>query len=1154
MRTPLSKGAIIPLNGKQYHIDGVIGEGASCIVYDASVRNPSGITYHYRLKECSPYNAQYRRAGNQIVWEDEAQKQAAFDRFTKAAQVIADLRSQESLGNDITETELCEGNGTLYAVMSVNHAKTYSFDNSKDLHRILQTMLKLTRIVGRLHEQGYLHLDIKPDNFLVHYDPDPNIWLFDVDSLVPIADLQSGRTTCYSYSKEWAAPELSQGKLSKVCPATDLFSIGAILFSKVMGRSVFNDDMGLFADWDFKGEQFEAVNPKVQRYLREIFRKTLSVSVKRRFQTAPELCKILENACTITSAGKPFLISCCPQLTTGFVGRQEELSQISQAFHSGHRTVFLHGEGAIGKSTLALAYGNSVAKAYDAVLFCRYRGSLENMLDNIAIQNFDGDEKAHRTALERLLDRHILLIIDNFDVEVNQDAYLDELLKLHAHLLFTTRTDFNGVLGGNVAQIEVSALSENHLLQLFSESSKTAITESNQTESVRNLIRLVDYNTYAVELLAKQVVASGHTVESLLRKMSTGLDALAHSERIKANKDGQPTKNTILDIFRQVYGLANLSGDRVQVLQNLFLLRFLNVDINTYRKFACCNSIDDLNDLVEIGLVRKYDSFFLLHPIIEELIRIDFLPHAGNHTGVFEYIKHKIFMCRYYDDYDEVENRKYANNCSLLCHFFINNNLSQADNLSLCIEWLRTVWEQVKDCRTDVLSPEENEYKLLYESLSRAATKVTNPSVVFDVYSFLASVWLYQYNCLYLGGNDEVDSRNAIRDTSFEKYFYSAIRAANALPEEETAKKTTELYEDVFYHLSASDSVGKFPKKLLHRMVSERPEVFDFDLFAKEYYGLEVTEADRVKDKEKREAEIAEYLQNLPNCGTHYEEDWKKYVDSVEHDLLNKDTFRKAASDLVQNNAIKIHQKVGFLDDALEWWLRKMTIRQYPGNIRNWINEQNWDDICYVISLMEELIFSPDFKEGIEYDSYELLYDEFVCYPTTDAKVSGFCPSRNSLQEYKSTVALVHSDYPTVFHNLEQYCSLEFHEFWADKVCFNSYLQHITNCCFNLGKCHLILPYMIDAISEYTDEESLGSIIPVLDDISAFSNHAANEVGENNAHYHNYQRVQQIISSIIDIVTAKDYLLKGATPPLSLDALAQELQAIAEALHADFSV
>ena len=107
MRTPLSKGAMIPLNGKQYHINGVIGEGASCIVYDVSVRNPSGITYHYRLKECCPYNARCRRTGNQIVWEEEAQKQAAFDRFTKAAQVIADLRSQEPLGNDITETELC---------------------------------------------------------------------------------------------------------------------------------------------------------------------------------------------------------------------------------------------------------------------------------------------------------------------------------------------------------------------------------------------------------------------------------------------------------------------------------------------------------------------------------------------------------------------------------------------------------------------------------------------------------------------------------------------------------------------------------------------------------------------------------------------------------------------------------------------------------------------------------------------------------------------------------------------------------------------------------------------------------------------------------------------------------------------------------------
>ena len=235
MRMQLSNGTIIPLGEKEYCIHNVIGDGASCIVYDVSSTNQFGITQHYRLKECYPYNAQCHRDGVRLEWDSGEQQQSAFERFTRSATVIASLRSEKSIGNHITGAELVVGNGTLYAIMEVNHAQTYNHDKTQDLHRILQTTLKLTRIVGRLHEQGYLHLDIKPENFLVNYDPDPNIWLFDVDSLVPIADFQGGRTSCYSYSREWAFPELIQRKINKIGPASDLYYIGAILFSKVMG-------------------------------------------------------------------------------------------------------------------------------------------------------------------------------------------------------------------------------------------------------------------------------------------------------------------------------------------------------------------------------------------------------------------------------------------------------------------------------------------------------------------------------------------------------------------------------------------------------------------------------------------------------------------------------------------------------------------------------------------------------------------------------------------------------------------------------------------------------------------------------------------------------------------------------------------------------
>ena len=202
--------------------------------------------------------------------------------------MIVELRNSEEVGNNITTALLCEGNGTLYSVMEVNHASTFDQQRGLSLYQVLETLRILTDIVGALHQKGFLHLDIKPENYLVSYRPTTNIWLFDVDSLVSMEALRAGTILACSYSPDWAAPEQIRGLTNKYCPATDLYAIGAILFQQIMGRPVNNADTGLFAEWTMTGGLFEKVNPKIKRYLRTIFQKTLAASIKRRYQSAAE--------------------------------------------------------------------------------------------------------------------------------------------------------------------------------------------------------------------------------------------------------------------------------------------------------------------------------------------------------------------------------------------------------------------------------------------------------------------------------------------------------------------------------------------------------------------------------------------------------------------------------------------------------------------------------------------------------------------------------------------------------------------------------------------------------------------------------------------------------------------------------------------------
>ena len=377
--------------------------------------------------------------------------------------------------------------------MNADKGMTFDKDNAETLHDILNTVKLLAYFVGKYHENGYLHLDLKPGNFLVYPRPSEHIVLFDMDTVTPIADINDGKMKCVSYSEGWAAPEQKQGKISKLCPATDIFSIGAILFEKIMGRPVAASDMSLFADWKFEGELFEEVDPKVKRLLGKVFHRTLAANCNRRYQNISALVKDLQKACDTTAEGKPFLIGNCPPLTNSFIGRDAELAQIANAFSSKHRIVFLHGDGGIGKSLLALAYAERYQKEYDAVLFLRYKGSLETLVENIEIQNVESGSNEHGKVLRRLLDRNILLIVDNFDVEIDQDEYLEELLTFKANILFTTRTDFK-LYSGEVLQVEVGQLYGSELVQLFCRASGIAPIEK-QLPHLNKLFKAVGFNT-----------------------------------------------------------------------------------------------------------------------------------------------------------------------------------------------------------------------------------------------------------------------------------------------------------------------------------------------------------------------------------------------------------------------------------------------------------------------------------------------------------------------------------------------------------------------------------------------------------------------------------------------------------------------------------
>ena len=702
LRMPLKQGETIQLNNRQYTIESILGDGATCIVYSAYYNDNMGLVHYVNIKECYPFNCNITRAGQALVWESVNEKEIAFSSFRVAYQKLM-MWQNNYVANAF---DIYEENETLYIVMKADEGVTFDKDSTDNLGDILKTVKLLAHAVGNYHNNGYLHLDIKPSNFLVYPRPSEHIILFDMDTITAEADIKSGKIKCVSHSQSCAAPEQKQGKLNKLCPATDIFAIGAVLFEKVMGRSVESFDLGVFADWEFDGELFENVNPKIKRLLRNIFKKTFSANISRRYKTTNKLIADLDEAINTIAVGVPYVVSDCPAPNTNFLGRNNELTTIETAFKDGCNVVFLHGFGGIGKSELAKKYAEIHKNKYDSVLFLSYDGSLEDLLENIEIHNFEqASNESNFKILKSILKKNrVLLIVDNFDVEIDQDDYLDKLLRLNADIIITTRTDFSELSIGNAKQINIENLESKELISLFEKESGISFDESDRT-IVDSILKRYNYYTLIVPILAKQLIASGWSLDTLNEKTKQGLKAFESTEKIVIQKDGLPYRKTGLDLMRATFRMVKLSDIQKQVLINLYFLRFVNINKEEYRKYLWKENenrtkhIDAINELLYLGwLKKKYewqnttDAEIDIHPIIVEMIEVELQPDITKSDMLVAYINGYLpwsdleqELFEGVDDWGNLYTDEVSHKLKWFYLFALSLDLSNVNNLSFVI-------------------------------------------------------------------------------------------------------------------------------------------------------------------------------------------------------------------------------------------------------------------------------------------------------------------------------------------------------------------------------------------------------------------------------------------------------------------------------------
>lgn len=161
---------------------------------------------------------------------------------------------------------------------------------SKHAAKIVATVAEA---VHYAHEKGTLHRDLKPANILIDSDGEPHITDFGLAKLLEVDDDDDREELTASGqvlgTPSYMSPEQASGKTALIGPASDIYSLGAILYSCMAGRAPFVAESTV--DTIMQVLKKEPVpprdlNPSVPRDLNTICLKCLSKEPHRRYGTA----------------------------------------------------------------------------------------------------------------------------------------------------------------------------------------------------------------------------------------------------------------------------------------------------------------------------------------------------------------------------------------------------------------------------------------------------------------------------------------------------------------------------------------------------------------------------------------------------------------------------------------------------------------------------------------------------------------------------------------------------------------------------------------------------------------------------------------------------------------------------------------------------
>ncbi len=276
------------LNGR-YQLNNVLGEGGMAVVYEATdtlLNRPVAV---------------------KVLKEEYASSKEFVNRIKREARSVARL----SHPHIVNVYDMGEEEGRPYLVMervAGKNLKKYIEENGPLSSRLaLKIAEQISSALTKAHENDIVHCDIKPHNILITDNNRVKVTDFGIARA-----LNSSRNSALSGSIEGSAHYLSpeQARGEEVKPATDIYSLGIVLYEMITGDVPYTGDTAIsVAVQHARSPIPDLKQTELPIEVADIIEKTLAKDPEDRFSSAAELKVTLEKAAKSNFAEKNALIS-----------------------------------------------------------------------------------------------------------------------------------------------------------------------------------------------------------------------------------------------------------------------------------------------------------------------------------------------------------------------------------------------------------------------------------------------------------------------------------------------------------------------------------------------------------------------------------------------------------------------------------------------------------------------------------------------------------------------------------------------------------------------------------------------------------------------------------------------------------------------------